>query len=221
MFDQEIAGLYVAVIHPVDQDLHLYRGIFVHLMNSEHRPTFSPYPRIIFTAKNIFTILLIPNANSLAWQYGEGNVVFTRSKSHTKEYAMKSVVSVRFLACAALLALVGLGAAPQSAHAEYITDGVLDNFSPQSPLGLRPGCHYGVYSVRLVAGTTYTIDMTSKAVDSYLILAGNGVLIQDDDSGGNLNARIVFTPSVTGTYNIYATTFGRGERGAYRISVLP
>lgn len=56
---------------------------------------------------------------------------------------------------------------------------------------------------------------------AYLILSGHGVFIQDDDSGGNLNARIIFTPTVTGTYNLYATTFVRGQRGAYRISVLP
>jgi hypothetical protein len=134
---------------------------------------------------------------------------------------MKKVVSLKFLACAGLLALACLGAAPQTAHAIVVTDGMLDGSSPQNPLGLRPGCHYETHGVRLVAGVRYTIDMTSNAVDSYLILSGFGVLIQDDDSGGNLNARIVFTPSVTGTYTIYATTFGSGARGTYRLSVVP
>jgi hypothetical protein len=169
-----------------------------------------------FAANDKTRPFLIPNAFSFAWHGGE-----THPRPSTKEIAMHSVVSFKTLACVGLLTLICLGAATPSAHAAVITDGTLDAFSPQNPLGQRPGCHYEVHSVRLTAGVRYTIDMTSNFVDSYLILSGNGVLIQDDDSGGNLNARIVFTPSVTGNYNIYATTFGRGQRGVYRISVLP
>jgi hypothetical protein len=134
---------------------------------------------------------------------------------------MNRVASIKFLVCAGLIALACIGSAPQSSHAAVITDGNLDGFCAQNPLGLRAGCYYNVHTVRLVAGTTYTINMTSSSLDSYLILSGHGVLIQDDDSGGNLNARIVFTPSVTGNYNIYATTFASGVTGNYRVSVLP
>lgn len=134
---------------------------------------------------------------------------------------MKRIVSsLKFVACVAVVAVTSL-ACPSTADAVVISDGRLDAASPQNPMGLRPGCHFQVHSVRLTAGTTYTIDLTSTQVDPYLIMSGHGVLIQDDDSGGNLNARIVFNPTVTGDYNFYATTFARGERGNYRISVVP
>jgi len=151
----------------------------------------------------------------------EANVVLAVSNPSTKENAMKTVASLRFLVYAGLLAVVGLGVAPTSAQAVVITDGTLGAGSATNPLGLRPGCHYQVHAVRLTAGVTYTIDMTSNVLDSYLILSGFGVQIQDDDSGGNLNARIIFTPTQTGVYNIYTTTFGAGDRGSYRLSVLP
>src|SRR5262249_10371102 len=115
--------------------------------------------------------------------------------------AMTRFISLKSLACLLLAGVVSAGMVP-SARAEYISDGNLGRFSPTNPRWLRPGCHYDVHYVRLTAGTTYVIDLRSRDFDAYLILA-DGVgnfLDQDDDSGGNLDARIVFTPSWTGTY---------------------
>jgi hypothetical protein len=134
---------------------------------------------------------------------------------------MKRIGSMKYIACTALLALACLGATPPSAYATVIINGRLDILSPLNPMGLRSGCHYEVHRIRLTAGTTYVIHLDSIDFDPYLMLSGFGVLIRDDDSGGNLNARIIFTPDVTGTYNIYATTFARGVRGSYRLSVTP
>ena len=66
----------------------------------------------------------------------------------------------------------------------------------------------------MVAGKTYQIDMTKAngGLDPYLRLedsAGKNVA-QDDDSGGNLNARIMFNCTQTGEYRIVATTFVGG-----------
>src|SRR6266542_4412649 len=49
-----------------------------------------------------------------------------------------------------------------------------------------------VYPVTMKRGKTYTIDMVSTQFDSFLRLedAKGTELAQDDDSGGNLNARI-------------------------------
>jgi hypothetical protein len=72
------------------------------------------------------------------------------------------------------------------------------------------------YTVRLTAGKTYQIDMTSSFIDSYLRLenpAGPEVA-EDDDSGGNLNARIIYACTQTGAYRIIATTFAAGGTGA-------
>jgi hypothetical protein len=119
--------------------------------------------------------------------------------------------------------VVTLGLAPGLAQAIVVTDGNLTAANPVNPAGVRPGCHYELHTVRLVAGTTYTIDLRSNAFDAYLVLADDAglVLAEDDDSGGGLDARIVWRARYTGAYRIYATTYARGAQGAYRLSVNP
>jgi hypothetical protein len=68
------------------------------------------------------------------------------------------------------------------------------------------------YPVKMKAGQTYIIDLVRPGndfkLDPYLFLedAGKKIVAQDDDSGGNLNARIVFTPKQDGEHRIIATT---------------
>jgi tetratricopeptide (TPR) repeat protein len=80
-----------------------------------------------------------------------------------------------------------------------------------------------VYQVKLAADKRYVIDMVSpdqKALDPYLILsdATGKQLAEDDDSGGGLNARIVFRAERSGTYHIQATSFNQGT-GAFTLTV--
>ncbi len=77
-----------------------------------------------------------------------------------------------------------------------------------------------VYDVKLKMTAKYVIDMTSKQFDSFLRLedAAGKQLAQDDDSGGNNNARIRFTPPADGVYRIYATSFGM-ESGLFELKV--
>jgi hypothetical protein len=76
-----------------------------------------------------------------------------------------------------------------------------------------------IYEVELDAND-YLIDMSSNAVDSYLrILDKNGKeLAVDDDSGGNLNAQLTFTPPAAGTYRIVATCLNSGT-GDYNLTI--
>ena len=77
------------------------------------------------------------------------------------------------------------------------------------------------HEVKLSAGFTYTIDMVSVEIDSYLILEdekGN-ILAEDDDGGGFPNARIVFRAPEDGTYRIIATTFPPNQTGNYTLTV--
>jgi hypothetical protein len=136
---------------------------------------------------------------------------------------MKSLVSVKSVACLLVAGVVSLGMAPSRAHAAVFQPGALGVFSPSNPLGLRAGCRYEVYAVRLVAGTTYQIDLRSSDFDAYLILANDArlFLTSDDDSGGNLNARIVWRAEYTGTHYIYATTFAPGAGGRFTLTVRP
>ncbi len=77
-----------------------------------------------------------------------------------------------------------------------------------------------IYQVKLEAGKTYTIDMMSNQFDAFLRLEDDNSmqLMIDDDGGEGLNARIVFQPPRTATFQIVATTFGGGT-GSYTLSV--
>jgi hypothetical protein len=119
------------------------------------------------------------------------------------------------------LVVLGLGASATQVGAFETFDWSLIQGDPMCPH--RPGCYEQTHKVRLQAGVTYTIDLQSKDFDAYLYLedgVGN-VLAEDDDSGGNLNARIVFTPTVTGEYLLVATTFNKGATGSYKLIVNP
>jgi subtilisin family serine protease len=84
---------------------------------------------------------------------------------------------------------------------------------------LRAGRYYDNFTFAATAGTTYTIDMTSS-FDNYLFLlnsSGAQLAFNDDYSGGN--ARIVYTPTVSGTLTIHATSYGSGVTGSYTVVV--
>lgn len=73
------------------------------------------------------------------------------------------------------------------------------------------------------AGTTITIDLESDAFDAYLFLRGPGITggrdFQDDDSGGNCNARLTATFPQTGQYEIVVNTADHYATGAFTVSV--
>jgi hypothetical protein len=104
---------------------------------------------------------------------------------------------------------------------------VKDNIAANDPNAkTRPGCHAKVYKIHLKAGKTYTIDLVGNAagigtLDTYLFLedAKGTQLAFDDDSGGNLNARIVFPCQRTGIYQIVCTTFAPGAIGPFVLTV--
>jgi hypothetical protein len=82
--------------------------------------------------------------------------------------------------------------------------------------GVKTDCHCKVYPIKLKARQFYIIDMVkTDDLDPYLFLEGPDmkVLAQDDDSGGNLNARILFQPRRDGEYRIIATTLSRATGG--------
>jgi hypothetical protein len=78
-----------------------------------------------------------------------------------------------------------------------------------------------VYHVRFEAGRSYLIDMESRQFDSYLRLTdGNGkTLAEDDDGGGNFNARIRFPAPTTGLYKVYATALAGRPVGDFGLTI--
>lgn len=80
---------------------------------------------------------------------------------------------------------------------------------------------FDLYSFEGKAGQRVTIDMKSEEIDSYLILLGPNQqeITQDDDSGGNKNARITVTLPVDGTYTILANSYEARQSGAYNLEL--
>jgi hypothetical protein len=79
-----------------------------------------------------------------------------------------------------------------------------------------------VFEVELEANRLYRIDLKSKQFDAYLriIDAKEKELARDDDSGGDLDARILYRPAVRGFYRIIATTLD-GKVGDYSLTITP
>jgi hypothetical protein len=77
-----------------------------------------------------------------------------------------------------------------------------------------------VFQVMLQPTKTYVITLDSDDFDAYLRVESptGQTLAEDDDSGGNLNARIVFRPHQAGLYRIIATSFD-GGMGRFRLKV--
>jgi hypothetical protein len=82
------------------------------------------------------------------------------------------------------------------------------------------GKHQKVYNVNLDAGRTYVINMHSVHFDTFLKLKrGNLIVAQNDDGGPGLDSRIVFTPMVSGTFQIVATSYAAGATGHFSLNV--
>jgi serine protease Do len=97
--------------------------------------------------------------------------------------------------------------------------GKLDENDPKDPQ--RKGRRMKSYSVKLAADEEVTIELNSSEFDAYLRLedaAGNKIA-EDDDSGGDQNAKIVFRASREGMYRIVVTTFDPGMTGAFVLNV--
>lgn len=77
------------------------------------------------------------------------------------------------------------------------------------------------YVYKMTQGQTYQIDMISQAFDAYLRLEDpKGTQVAaDDDSGGMLNARIIYKPNATGDFTICAMSLGGGSTGKFTLLV--
>ena len=85
----------------------------------------------------------------------------------------------------------------------------------------REKCYRHVHEFKMQAGKTYTLDLASEEFDAYLRIENDekGKLAEDDDGGGFLNSRIVFTPTSDDTYRLVVTTCDPGQAGAYRLTI--
>lgn len=82
---------------------------------------------------------------------------------------------------------------------------------------------YRMYTLRVAAGETVTVDMSSEAFDSVLEAGTPSVLgfasaVEDDDSGGDANARLVLHPEADGIVHIRARSLSP-NLGAFRLQI--
>jgi hypothetical protein len=91
---------------------------------------------------------------------------------------------------------------------------------PNDPRDAKLNNPSRIYNVQMVQGRTYVIDLRSKQFDAYLRLEDSGLrrLAEDDDSGGGLDARIVFRCPRTDNYRVIATSLDQ-RTGAYTLSI--
>ena len=78
------------------------------------------------------------------------------------------------------------------------------------------------FAVSLVAGETYSLAMNGIALaDPFMTVydASGQPITSNDDGGFGLNARLDFSPTVTGTYYIEAAAFQGGQTGSYEVVV--
>ena len=77
------------------------------------------------------------------------------------------------------------------------------------------------WTLRGTASQTVTIDLESDDFDSYLFVMGPGIARsnQDNDSGGNCNARLTMTFPQSGDYQVVVNTDGKYATGAFTLSV--
>lgn len=94
-------------------------------------------------------------------------------------------------------------------------------FSGQSKILANDNSFYDIYAFEGKAGQQVTIDMNSEEVDPYLILLDShqNEIAQDDDTGGQKNARIVATLPADGTYVVLANSYQEGEAGNYNLKL--
>jgi len=121
------------------------------------------------------------------------------------------------VAIAALANSAGGGGKEKPKFKDIKIDGVLAKNDDKDPRRNTP-CK--IHVVALNAGQSYTIDLIGRGFDAYLRLedkAGKG-LAEDDDSGGDLNAQIVFKCMKDDDYRIICTSMGIGS-GKYTLTV--
>jgi hypothetical protein len=77
------------------------------------------------------------------------------------------------------------------------------------------------WEITAAQGAVVTIDLASDRFDAYLIVYGPGMAndLQDDDSGGNCNARITVRFPQRGVYHIAVTSTEQLQVGPFTLSV--
>ena len=132
-----------------------------------------------------------------------------------------------YRALAPLAAILGLALVPavaaQRRPARVITTGrsIEDTLRKSDVLLARDSTYAREWQFQAVRGEVVTIDLASERFDAYLVVYGPGLTrdLQDDDSGGNCNARLTVRFPESGAYHIAVTSTYKLQTGPFTLSV--
>ncbi|MEM6260004.1 MAG: hypothetical protein AAGI37_17155 [Planctomycetota bacterium] len=116
----------------------------------------------------------------------------------------------------AVLTLVVCFVGPRAWSQDLQVDGNLGAGDEKLP---DTGEWFEVYEIELEAGELLEVSMVSDEIDSYLmVIPPRGDSIENDDiEGESVDAHVLLVASVTGTYEIIATSSSPDEAGGYRL----
>lgn len=82
------------------------------------------------------------------------------------------------------------------------------------------GSWYDTYPLSGAVGDRYVLRLESNDFDAYLtVVAPDGDVISDDDTGGGTDAQVYVTLDAVGTWEIRANTLRQGESGDYTLTI--
>ena len=118
----------------------------------------------------------------------------------------------------------GRGSSPRGAG--EVTTPISSGEAVQGTLGagdrtLPAGEWADVYTIDVQAGQQLTVDMTSDVVDTYVVARSpSGTADGNDDfEGSNRHSRYQAVVEESGTWEVFATTYGANDGGPYRLQV--
>ncbi len=129
-----------------------------------------------------------------------------------------------FAAASAVALMVAGGASAQTPADARLGDDIRGRLE-EGDARTRGGdaYRYDDYRLNLRAGQRLEAEMTADDFDAYLEIYAEGSMRQslasDDDSAGDMNARLRFTAPEAGVYIVRARTFSGMETGDYRLSL--
>ena len=143
------------------------------------------------------------------------------------------LLKASLFAASALLVAVPAAAQPGDDHSD-IAQAQADAQEEQAATPRDPNAIQGSipepestrteHRVQMEAGRRYVLTVQTEAFDPMLRLMRAGsteVLAEDDDSGGGVLPRIVYTPQTSGEYVVQVSSFVPSGHGEYALSVTP
>ena len=136
---------------------------------------------------------------------------------------MSAADLLRAASVALALALArGLAAQSEPARTIIVGRAVQGTLDRHDVLLARDSTYAQEWEIDGIAGQVVTVDLASDTFDAYLVVYGPGLThdLQDDDSGGNCNARLTIRFPQTGAYHIAVTSTEKRQSGPFTLSVV-